>query len=76
MGVLPNVFLQLLNIKSRRVKLINFLGDFSVHYAALFINRIIPMMDFATFFDASRATLIPGTLATLNLPIKSHLSSG
>ena len=30
------------------------------------------MMD----LDASRATLIPGTLPILNLPIKSHLSSG
>ena len=24
------------------------------------------------FLDAARATLIPGTLPTLNLPIKSH----
>ena len=29
------------------------------------------MMDFDTFLDATRATLIPGTLPTLNLPIKS-----
>ena len=28
-------------MKSRRVKFINFLGDFSVHYAALFIKRPI-----------------------------------
>ena len=28
------------------------------------------------FLDASRATLIPGTLPTLNLPIKIHPSSG
>ena len=34
------------------------------------------MMDFDTFFDASRATLIPGTLPTYNLPKKSYLSSG
>ena len=34
------------------------------------------MMDFDTFLDATRATLFPGTLPTLNLPIKSHLSSG
>ena len=27
------------------------------------------MMDFDTFLDASRATLIPGTLPTLNLPL-------
>ena len=27
------------------------------------------------FLDALRATLIPGTLPTLNLPIKSHPSS-
>ena len=33
-------------------------------------------MDFDTFLDATRATLFPGTLPTLNLPIKSHLSSG
>ena len=33
-------------------------------------------MDFDTFLDASRATLIPGTLPTLNLPIKIHPSSG
>ena len=36
-------------------------------------------MDFDTFFmlsfDASRATLIPSTLPTLNLPIKIHPSS-
>ena len=47
------------NMKSRRVKFINFLGDFAVHYAALFIKRtinsnyityIILMMDFDTFF--------------------------
>ena len=31
------------------------------------------MMDFNTFFDASRATLIPGTLQTLNLPIKKAI---
>ena len=30
------------------------------------------MMDFDTFLDASKATLIPGTLPTLNLPIKNH----
>ena len=30
----------------------------------------------ADFLDASGVTLIPGTLPTLNLPIKSHLSSG
>ena len=34
------------------------------------------MMDFDNFLDATRATLFPGTLPTLNLPIKSHLSSG
>ena len=28
------------------------------------------MMDFDTFLDATRATLFPGTLSTLNLPIK------
>ena len=33
-------------------------------------------MDFDTFLDASIATLIPGTLSTLNLPIKSYPSSG
>ena len=33
-------------------------------------------MDFDTFLDATRATLFPGSLPTLNLPIKSHLSSG
>ena len=77
------------NMKSWRVKFRNFLGDFPVHYAALFINRTINNnYDFINglasyswwililFLDASRATLIPGTLPTLNLPIKSHLSSG
>ena len=34
------------------------------------------MMNFDTFLDASRGTLIPGTFPTLNLPIKSHPSSG
>ena len=34
------------------------------------------MMDFDTFLDATRATLIPGRLPTLNLSMKSHLSSG
>ena len=28
------------------------------------------------FLDASRVTLIPGILPTLNLPIKSHPTSG
>ena len=32
-------------------------------------------MDFDTFLDATRTTLIPGTLPTLNVPIKSHPSS-
>ena len=40
------------------------------------LHLIMLMMDFDTFLDASRATLIPGALPTLNLPIKSHLSSG
>ena len=34
------------------------------------------MMDFDAFLDAARATLFLGTLPTLNLPIKGHLSSG
>ena len=34
------------------------------------------MMDFDAFLDATRATLISGTLPTLNLSIKSHPSSG
>ena len=34
------------------------------------------MMGFDTFLDALRATFIPGTLTTLNLPIKSHPLSG
>ena len=34
------------------------------------------MMDFDTFFNATRATLIPGTLPTMNLSIRSHPSSG
>ena len=34
------------------------------------------MMDFDIFLDATRATLIPGTLPTLNLSTKSHPSSG
>ena len=35
------------------------------------------MMDFDTFLDASRATLIPGSIPTLNLPKKAipHHSS-
>ena len=32
------------------------------------------MVDFDTFLDATRATVIPGTLPTLNLSIKSHPS--
>ena len=39
-------------------------------------HLIIPMMDFDTFLDASRATVIPGTLPTLNLTRKIYLSSG
>ena len=52
----------------------------------LFINRTINNNNMtllmvlhhnhADFLDASGVTLIPGTLPTLNLPIKSHLSSG
>ena len=34
------------------------------------------MMDFDTFLDVKIATLIPGTLPTLNLPIRSHPSPG
>ena len=34
------------------------------------------MMDFDTFLDVKIATLIPGTLPTLNLSIKSYPSSG
>ena len=34
------------------------------------------MMEFHTFLDATRATLFPGTLPTLNLPTKSHLHQG
>ena len=36
--VIPNVFF---NIKSSRVKFINFPDDFPIHHAALFINRTI-----------------------------------
>ena len=77
-------------MKSWRVKFINFLGDFPVYYAALFIKRTINS-NYITllmalhhtddgfwyfFLDVSRATLIPGTFPTLNLPIKIHPSSG
>ena len=68
------------------MKFIDFLGNFPVYYAALFINRAINNSNMtllmvlhhnhANFLDASGVTLIPGTLPTLNLPIKSHLSSG
>ena len=34
------------------------------------------MMDFDTFLDATRATVFPGTLPTLNVSIKSHPLSG
>ena len=34
------------------------------------------MMDFDTFLDVKIAKLIPDTLSTLNLSIKSHPSSG
>ena len=77
-------------MNSWRVRFRNFQGNSPVHYAALFINRTInnnymtlPMAlhhtldEFWYFFlDATRATHIPGILSTLNLPIKSHLSSG
>ena len=33
------------------------------------------MMDFDIFLDVSRETLIPGTLPTLNLPVKNHAIS-
>ena len=77
------------NKKKWRVKFRNSLGHFPVHYVALFINRTINNNymtlsmalhhthdGFWYFSDASRATLIPGTLPTLNLPIKIHPSSG
>ena len=41
-----------------------------------FTNGIILMMNFDALLDATRATLFPSTLSALNLPIKSHLSSG
>ena len=34
------------------------------------------MMDFDTFLDATRTTVIPVTLPTLNVSIKSHPLSG
>ena len=77
------------NMKSWMVKFRNFLDDFPVHYAALFINRTINntymTYGLASYswwililvLDATRATLIiPGTLPTLNLSIKNHTSSG
>ena len=78
-------------MKSLSVKFKNFLDDFPVHHAALFINRTInnnyihyfinglasySWWVLILFLDATRATLIPGTLPTLNLSIKSHPSSG
>ena len=81
--VLPNDSLQYEDLKSKVYK---FSSNFPVYYAALFINRTINNNNMtllmvlhhnhADFLDASGVTLIPGTLPTLNLPIKSHLSSG
>ena len=80
------------NMKSWRVKFRNFLGNFPVHYAVLFINRTIiyrtidlincnGLISYSwwllvLFLDATRATLTPGTFPTLNLPIKNHPSPG
>ena len=87
--VLEFYLASLFNMKGWRVKFRNFLCNFPVRYATLFINRTINnnymtlLMalhhthdGFWYFFDASRATLVPVTLPTLNLPIKIHPSSG
>ena len=64
------------NMKSWRVKFRNLLGNFPVHYAALYINRTINNICMTLlmalhhthdgfwyfFLHATRATLIPGTL--------------
>ena len=81
--VLPNVSLQYEDLKSKVYKFSRQLPQFIMH---LFINRTINNNNMtllmvlhhnhADFLDASGVTLIPGTLPTLNLPIKSHLSSG
>ena len=76
------------NMKSWRAKLRNFLGDSPFHYAALFVSRTINnnhmtlLMAFHHthdgfwyFLDTLRAKPIPGTLPTLNLPLKIHPSS-
>ena len=73
-------------MKSWRVKFRNFLCNFPVHYAALFVYRTMNNnYDFINglalyswwililFWHASRATLIPGTLPTLYLPKKAIL---
>ena len=78
------------NMKSWRVKFRNFLGDLPVHYEALFINTTISnnymtlLMalhhthdGFWYFFRCYKSiNHSSGTLPTLNLSIKSHLSSG
>ena len=77
------------NKKNWRVKFRNSLGDFPVHYAALFINRTINnnymTLSMAlhhthdrlwNFLGATRASITPGTLPTLNLSVRSHPSSG
>ena len=80
-GVLRNAFLQ-----CEELKINSFLGHFPIHYAALLINRTVNN-NYMTLLmalhhtndellDASRVTLIPGTLPTFNLPKKSHPSSG
>ena len=66
-----------------------FLGDFPVHYAAFIIKRTINnnymtlLMalhhthdGFRYFFKCFKGNTHPGTLSTLNLPIKIHPSLG
>ena len=86
--VLKFYLMSFFNMESWSLNFRNFLDNFSVHYGALFINRTINnnymtllMAPYSwwiliLFLDATRASLIPGTLPTLNLPIKKHLSSG
>ena len=80
------------NVKSWRVKFRNFLDNFPVHFVALFINRTINnnymtllmalhhthdgFWYFFQMIQEQPSFLTPGTLSTLNLPIKSYPSSG
>ena len=81
--VLLNVSLQYEDLKSKVYKFSRQLPSFlcSFIYKRTINNNNMNLLmvlhhNHADFLDVPGVTLIPGTLPTLNLSIKSHLSSG